>query len=68
MSAREKVFKNSLLGNITVLNKESVYDKYVYITKYPSGKEDIDNLSENMITMYFAKDYCYNTQIKLLTY
>lgn len=48
VSAKEKVFKNELFGNIKVLNKKDVYNKYIYISKFPTENKELNKyLLEN---------------------
>jgi len=42
VSGKEEVYKNVSLGNIEVLNGENKVDKYIYIEKYPSDSEQIN--------------------------
>jgi adenine-specific DNA-methyltransferase len=42
VSGKEEVYKNEKLGNIEVLNGEDKIDKYIYIEKYPSNDEKIN--------------------------
>jgi adenine-specific DNA-methyltransferase len=42
VSGKEQVYKNASLGNIEVLNGENKVDKYIYIEKYPSDSEQIN--------------------------
>ena len=43
VSGKEEVYKNDKLGNISVLNGENKLEKYIYIEKYPSENEEINN-------------------------
>lgn len=48
VSGKEEVYKNEVLGNMIVLNGEDKVDKYIYIEKFPSDNENINNhLLEN---------------------
>jgi len=48
VSGKEEVYKNEVLGNMNVLNGEDKVDKYIYIEKFPSDNENINNhLLEN---------------------
>ncbi len=42
VSAKESVYKNAL-GNIKILTGEDKLEKYIYIEKFPSGDDEIDN-------------------------
>jgi len=42
VSGKENVFKNERLGNITVINGEDKYDKYIYIQNYPCDNNEIN--------------------------
>jgi adenine-specific DNA-methyltransferase len=42
VNGKEQVYKNASLGNIEVLNGENKVDKYIYIEKYPSDSEQIN--------------------------
>jgi len=42
VNGREKIYKNNELGNIQVLNKENLREKYIYIKKYPDENEKIN--------------------------
>jgi adenine-specific DNA-methyltransferase len=42
VNGKEEVYKNASLGNIEVLNGENKVDKYIYIEKYPSDSEQIN--------------------------
>lgn len=42
VNGKEQVYKNASLGNIEVLNGENKVDKYIYIDKYPSDSEQIN--------------------------
>jgi len=43
VSGKEDVYKNNQLGNINVLNGKNKIEKYVYITEFPSNKQDINH-------------------------
>jgi adenine-specific DNA-methyltransferase len=43
VSGKDEVYKNNQLGNITVLNGENKYDKYIFSTSYPSENQEIDD-------------------------
>jgi adenine-specific DNA-methyltransferase len=43
VSGKESIYKNNKLGNIEILNSEDKIDKYIYIDKFPSDNEDINN-------------------------
>jgi adenine-specific DNA-methyltransferase len=42
VNGKEEVYKNASLGNIEVLNGENKVSKYIYIEKYPSDSEQIN--------------------------
>lgn len=42
VSGKEDIYKNSILGNIDVLNGENKIDRYIYISDYPSHNESIN--------------------------
>jgi adenine-specific DNA-methyltransferase len=42
VNGKEEVYKNRELGNIEVLNGENKVDKYIYIEKYPSDNNKIN--------------------------
>jgi len=42
VNGKEEVYKNASLGNIEVLNGENKVEKYIYIEKYPSDSEQIN--------------------------
>lgn len=42
VSGKEEIYKNDELGNITVLNGENKFDKYICIEKYPCDDEKIN--------------------------
>ena len=42
-NGKEEVYKNEKLGNIEVLNSYNKIDKYIYIEKFPSENEEINN-------------------------
>ena len=39
VTGKENVYKNDTLGNITLLNKKNVRDKYIFIHKFPTSNE-----------------------------
>jgi len=43
VSGKDSVYKNDELANIKVLNSENKIDNYIYIEKYPSGNNLIDD-------------------------
>ena len=43
VTGKEEIYKNNDVGNIEVLNGENKTDKYIYIDKYPSTNEKINN-------------------------
>jgi adenine-specific DNA-methyltransferase len=42
VSAKEEVYKNKELGNISLLNGENKIDRYIYIDKYPCENDEIN--------------------------
>jgi adenine-specific DNA-methyltransferase len=42
VNGKEEVYKNASLGNIEVLNGENKVGKYIYIEKYPSDSEQVN--------------------------
>ena len=48
VSGREEVFKNNKFGNIEILNKENIIDKYILINKFPTENKELNRyLLEN---------------------
>jgi len=43
VSGKEEIYKNKEIGNIEILNGENKIDKYIYIEKFPSINEKINN-------------------------
>ena len=43
VSGKENVFRNEELGNITILNGENKFNKYILIEKFPSEDKNINN-------------------------
>lgn len=58
VSGKDAVYKNEILGNIKVLEKENVKENYICITKFPTENAEINNyLLKN-------KDILINRKIK----
>jgi len=52
VSGKDEVYKNKELGNIEVLNGEDKIEKYIYLEKFPSNDQQINNhLLENKISL-----------------
>lgn len=48
VSGKEEVFKNNKFGNVKILNKENVVDKYILIDKFPTKNKELNEyLLEN---------------------
>lgn len=43
VTGKEDVYKNADLGNINIINGEDKVDKYIYLDKYPSENENVNN-------------------------
>jgi adenine-specific DNA-methyltransferase len=43
VNGKEEVFRNSIIGNFTILNGYNKSDKYIKIDTFPSGNQKIDN-------------------------
>ena len=43
VSGRESVFKNDEYGNIDVITKENVIEKYIYIKSFPTENDNLNN-------------------------
>lgn len=42
VSGKEEVYKNELLGNISVINGEDKVDKYIYLENFPCSNETVN--------------------------
>ena len=61
VTGKEAVYKNNEFGNITLLNKKNVRDKYIFIEVFPTPNENLNNyILEN-------KDILINRKIKSYT-
>jgi len=47
VSGKEDIYKNDKLGNIILINGEDKYEKYIYITEFPSNNK---NINEYLLT------------------
>ena len=48
VSGKEEVFKNNKYGNVKILNKENIIDKYILIDKFPTKNKELNGyLLEN---------------------
>jgi len=61
VTGKENVYKNDTLGNITLLNKKNVRDKYIFIHKFPTSNEELNKY------MLKNKDILINRKIKKYT-
>lgn len=61
VTGKESVYKNNKFGNITLLNKKNVRDKYIFIDKFPTPNENLNNY------MLGNKDILINRKIKSYT-
>ena len=61
VTGKESVYKNDTLGNITLLNKKNVRDKYIFIEEFPTPNEA---LNEYMLE---NKNILINRKIKSYT-
>lgn len=43
VSGKEDIYKNDKFGNIILINGENKYEKYIYITEFPSDNKNINN-------------------------
>lgn len=43
VSGKEKVFKHDQFGNIEILNDQGKINRYIYIEKFPTGNNSLDN-------------------------
>ena len=61
VTGKESVYKNSVFGNITLLNSENKVDKYIWTDTFPTDNQELnDYLLEN-------KDILINRKIKKYT-
>lgn len=61
VTGKEAVYKNNHFGNITLLNKKNVRDKYIFIDVFPTPNENLNNY------MLENKDILINRKIKSYT-
>ena len=61
VTGKESVYKNDVFGNITLLNKKNVRDKYIFIDKFPTANTDLNNYLES------HKEVLINRKIKKFT-
>ena len=61
VTGKETVYKNNQFGNITLLNKKNVRDKYIFIEVFPTPNENLNNY------MLENKDILINRKIKSYT-
>ena len=61
VTGKEAVYKNNEFGNITLLNKKNVRDKYIFIEVFPTPNENLNNY------MLENKDILINRKIKSYT-
>ena len=61
VTGKETVYKNNEFGNITLLNKKNVRDKYIFIKVFPTPDENLNNY------MLENKDILINRKIKSYT-
>lgn len=48
VSGKDSIYKNEILGNISVLIDQNKFEKFIFITEFPSNNNSIDNyLLEN---------------------
>lgn len=43
VSGKDEIYKNEDIGNINVLTKKDIIEKFIYINKYPSRNKEIDD-------------------------
>ena len=56
VSAKEEIYKNEKLGNITLLTGKNKYEKYIFTETYPSKNEEINKyLLENKTSLINRK-------------
>ena len=70
VSAKEEIYKNEKLGNITLLNGKNKYEKYIFTETYPSKNEEINKyLLENKTSLInrkirkFDENNCLNVVV-----
>ena len=61
VTGKESVYKNDTFGNITLLNKKNVRDKYIFIHEFPTSNEELNKY------MLENKDILINRKIKKYT-
>lgn len=61
VTGKESVYKNNNFGNITLLNKKNVRDKYIFIDDFPTPNGNLNNY------MLENKDILINRKIKNYT-
>lgn len=61
VTGKESVYKNDTFGNITLLNKRNVRDKYIFIHEFPTSNEELNKY------MLENKDILINRKIKKYT-
>lgn len=55
VSGKDEVYKNTELGNISVINGENKIDKYILINTYPSDNPDINTYLEQHKTSLISR-------------
>tara|TARA_B100001093_G_C26841239_1_gene1020662 strand:+ start:1972 stop:3120 length:1149 start_codon:yes stop_codon:yes gene_type:complete len=61
VTGKEELYKNNMFGNITLLNKKNVRDKYIFIHEFPTSNEELNKY------MLDNKDILINRKIKKYT-
>ena len=61
VTGKESVYKNDTFGNITLLNKKNVRDKYIFIHEFPTSNVELNKY------MLENKDILINRKIKKYT-
>ena len=61
VTGKESVYKNDTFGNITLLNKQNVLDKYIFINEFPTSNQQLNQY------MLDNKDILINRKIKKFT-
>lgn len=61
VTGKESVYKNDTFGNITLLNKKNIRDKYIFIHEFPTSNEELNKY------MLENKDILINRKIKKYT-
>ena len=61
VTGKETIYKNNTFGNITLLNKKNVRDKYIFIEEFPTNNEKLNNF------MLKNKDILISRKIKKFT-